>query len=356
MISVIIVNYHSAQLTERAVRSVFQENEELEVLIVDNSTTPEEREYLHTAFDGQKATLIFNERNVGFAVACNQAFSASQGEFIFLLNPDAYVVPPCLGVLREFMENAPGVGSVSPLVCWDSAMTYLFPDTFLPSPAQDFYMQLAQLSPFFGYLYSHCRRRKNLALWKSSSPVKAENLSGGSVMVRRSALEEIGGLFDERFFMFYEDNDLFLRLGRAGYSLYTVPAAKAVHHYRHTAQKLDLMARSRELYYRKHFRNPLLQRIGAHIPNRSGKKEYVDAGTWKTTPSFSVPPGLRKGYLFEWSPHHLFFPSVGYFGKGETFIFSEEIWNALDKGNYYSRFSDDRKLFYRNTILAWRKG
>jgi GT2 family glycosyltransferase len=355
MISVIIVNYHSAHLIKRAVDSVFQENENIEVFIVDNTTTPEEQEHLCRIFDAEKINFIFNEHNVGFARACNQAFSLSRGDFIFLLNPDAYVIPPCLGILKEFMENTPRAGAVSPILYWDDAMTYLFPNTFPPSPVDDFLRELSGISPSFGYLYSHWGKRRNLKLWRSSLPVKAKNLSGGTVMVRRDVIEAVGGLFDERFFLFYEDNDLFLRLRKEGYRLYFVPHAKAVHRYEHSALKLESMAQSRELYYKKHFSNHFLRRIYAYLPHCVPTPEYPDSGSWSTPPSFSVPFELRKGYLFEWSPNHLFIPSVGFWGKGETFIFSEEIWHSLKKGDYYSRFSDDRTLFSHNRIFLWRK-
>lgn len=355
LISIIIVNYNSAYLTKRAVESVFREDEDIEVIIVDNTSTSGEKEYLRDIFGSQKVTLIFNESNIGFARACNQAFSLSRGEFIFLLNPDAYVIPPCLSTLKEFMKNTPVVSAASPLLYWDSAMTYLFPYPFLPSPLQDFCGKLSQTFPAFGYLYSLCGRRKNLKLWKSSCPVKVKNLSGGTVMLRRSAIENVGGLFDEQFFLFYEDNDLFIRLRKAGYDLYIVPCAKAVHSYRHTAKKLEIMAQSRELYFKKHFGRNLLNYISSHIPDHPQKTGHIESVTWVTPPSFSVPAALRERYLFEWSPYPIFIPSVGYFGRGGTFILSEEVWRSLDRGNYYSRFSGDRELFSTTKTLFWRK-
>jgi GT2 family glycosyltransferase len=306
-------------------------------------------------FSSGEVHLLFNKRNLGFAAACNGAFASSHGEFVFLLNPDAYIIPPCLRILREFMENMPGAGSSSPLLYWDSAMTYHFPDSFPPSPVQDFYRELSRISPRFGCLYSHWGKRRNLKLWRSSSPVKVKNLSGGTVMLRRSAIEDAGGLFDEQFFLFYEDNDLFLRLRRAGYSLYFVPRAKAVHEYVHSATKLQIMAQSRQLYYKKHFNNHFLERMHVCPPGRSPGAEYTDSGNWSSPPVFPVPEELRKGYLFEWSPDNLFIPAVGFFGKGDTFIFSKDIWHFLDKGDYYSRFSDGRKLFSCNRPLMWRK-
>lgn len=356
MISVIIVNYGSAALAKRAVESVYRENEEIEVIVVDNTATSEEQEYLRNIFKAPEVTLIFNKENLGFARACNQAFSLSRGEYVFLLNPDAYVISPCLRNLREFMEKMPGVGSVSPFLFWDSAATYLFPYTFLPSPIHDIWIKLSHISPFVRNLYSNYGRRKNISLWTSSVPVKAQNLSGGTVLLPRSAIESVGGLFDERFFLFYEDNDLFLRLKKAGYSLYILPDAKAVHSYFHAAFKLDIMEQSRKLYYGKHYGNSLLRRISSRLPSSSPRIESVDCGTWKTPPIFPVPHELRGAYLFEWSHYHLFMPSVGHFGIGETFIFSEEIWHSLDCGTYYSRFSDHRRMCCPSKILLWRKG
>lgn len=355
MISVIIVNYNSADLIKRAVESVFQENEDIEVFIVDNTSTFQEQEQLHNIFDAQKVNLIFNESNIGFAKACNQAFSYSRGEYIFLLNPDAYLIPPCLSLLREFLEDTPDAASVSPLIYWDSNLQYIFPYMFLPSPVLDFYMKLSQLSQIFGYLCSLYGRWKNIGLWKSSLPVKVKNLSGGTIMLKRSAIQKTGFLFDDSYFLFYEDNDLFLRLMKAGYELYVVPAAKAVHSYKHTKIKLDIMTQSRNNYYEKNFSNSLSKYISQMIPNHTRKDEYPDSGTWNTPPFFTVPEDLTEGYIFEWSFNHLFIPAVGYFGQGKTLAFPQEIWDSLDSGKYFSRFSDCRKSFGVKNPFVWSK-
>jgi hypothetical protein len=354
MVSVIIVNFHSAYLTKRAVESVSSDNENTEVCVVDNTATPDERKTLQSILP-PGINLICNERNEGFAKACNKAYTLSKGEWIFLLNPDAYVIPPCLGILKNFLENTPDASSAAPLIFWDSSMTYLFPRFVPPSPVHDVFTKLSQMLFVFGYLYSLSERRNNLRLWRSSSPVKVKNLSGGIAMIRRSAIEDAGGLFDEQFFLFYEDSDLFLRLRKAGYDLYIVPTAKAVHNHKHTKLKLDIMAQTRVLFYKKHFNSHLFERISALLPEPSRKGEYVDSGNWLTPALFSVPPALKKGYLFEWSPNPLFIPSVGYFGRGEALLFSDEIWNSLDQGDYFSRFTDSGKLLCNNRILYWRK-
>ncbi len=354
MISIIIVNFFSADLTKRAVNSLLGEHEEVEIFVVDNTCTAAERRILNSLFP-QDVNLVFNDTNEGFARACNKAFAASRGEFIFLLNPDAYLLPSCLGKMRDCLSENPHTGAVSPQVFWDDELTYYFPVYPLPSPFHDFLSRMSLLSHWFLQLYSLHARRKNLLLWKSQKPIKVRNLSGGAVMLRRAAVEKSGGLFDERFFLFYEDTDLFLRLRKSGFDLSILPHAQAVHNHVHKREKLDIMAESCLLYFEKHFSDSLFRKATSLLRERQPKPEYAEHGSWSGPPLFQVPLKLQKDYLFEWSPAPFFVPSVGYFGNGKQYVFSQQIWNQIDKGEYFSRFSDPSELFLGGKIFRWYK-
>ncbi|HET6516308.1 MAG TPA: glycosyltransferase family 2 protein [Thermodesulfovibrionales bacterium] len=357
MISVIIVNYRSAHLTARAVRSVSEGKGEREVIVIDNTSTAEERVLLHDLMRPYRVKLVVNDENVGFARANNQGFSISKGDLIFLLNPDAFVDPSCLTALEDFIEENPLAGSVSPQVFWDEEMKYLFPHYTYPSPGHDLLAKMSCASESFGTLYSLAARRENLRLWRSTLPLEVKNHHGGVVLLRRSSVKEAGGLFDERFFLFYEDTDLFFRLREKGYRLYTVPAAKAVHNYTHKREKLDIMARTCRLFYEKHYNRSLLRKITGLIPQQHPPAGMsLDCGLWSSPLSLSVPSELRDRYLFEWSPNPLFIPSIGFFGKGDRFVFSGQLWDFLEPGTYYSRISNPEKDFTSLKTLCWRKG
>ncbi len=158
-------------------------------------------------------------------------------------------------------------------------------------------------------------------------------------MVRRAAAEKSGGLFDERFFLFFEDTDLFFRLRERGYGLYIIPVAKAVHNYNHSGKKLEYLSRMSRLYHEKHFSRSFLSGITSHIPEGSWKESYHDYGVWNAPPSFPVPDAFQGGYLFEWSPNSMFVPSIGCFDRGRNFSLSKQVWDMLGGGRYYSRFS-----------------
>jgi GT2 family glycosyltransferase len=356
MISVVIVNYHSAIQTERAIKSVLKSGVKREVIVVDNTCTIGEREVLDEMRRSYGFSLICNDNNLGFAKACNQAYAGSKGKYIFLLNPDAFVMPSCLGVLRDFLENTPTAGTASPQVYWDDEMRYFFPHYTLPSPSMDLCVRLSSLSRTFRTIFSLSERRKNLKLWRASSPLKVKNLHGGVVMIKKSAAEQSGGLFDERFFLFYEDTDLFFRMRKKGYGLYIVPEAKAVHNYSHSGKKLEIMSRTAGLYYEKHFSRSLLLRIISSLPEGSLEGSSHDYGLWNTPPLFPVPEAFRSKYLFEWSPSPLFIPSIGCFSEGSVFALSSQVWDLLDIGRYYLRFTTPFNKPREYITGYWSKG
>ena len=209
MISVIIVNYHSALMTKRAVDSVLPEDEEVEVFVVDNTATVEERLQLKSLLpDG--IHLIFNETNEGFGRACNRAYSMSRGTWIFLLNPDAYILPGTLKRLKHFLVKHPRAAAAGPMIYWDDQKHFMLPPNYLPRPAHEFLLAHRCRIPALTHLYALRWRWWTLTVLNSASPLEQYSLSGGSVLLRKDAVESVGGLFDENFFLYYEDADLFL--------------------------------------------------------------------------------------------------------------------------------------------------
>lgn len=101
MISVLIVNYFSFTLTVRAIRSVLSDQPSAQIIVVDNSDDAAEAISLSAILPGG-VKLIVAQSNLGFGRACNLALNYSHGEWIFLLNPDAFVLP---GFLTNWLKH-----------------------------------------------------------------------------------------------------------------------------------------------------------------------------------------------------------------------------------------------------------
>lgn len=361
MISVIIVNYHSARMTKRAVDSVLQEDEDIEVFVVDNTTTVEERHTLKS-FLPENIKLIFNETNEGFGKACNRAYTMSRGKWLFLLNPDAYVLPGALKKLKHFLINHPQAAAAGPLIYWDEQKHFILPPNYLPLPSQNLLLANRCRIPALTHLYALRWRWWSLRVLNSASPLEQYSLSGGSVLLRRDSIEAAGGLFDESFFLYYEDSDLFLRLREAGYKLYLLNSATVIHNYNQTPEngisKIGQSLRSHNFYMEKHFKYKYaiineLNRMMTIFNSDRKLSDMVNLGRLKTPFSITVPDHLKDAWLFEWSHDPNLFPAAIMHGSGKTFDFPEIAWSLFRPGRYFGRLSSPGVFFVKPATLLW---
>ena len=146
-----------------------------------------------------------------------------------LLNPDAIVEPETLPAMLRFMDAHPEVGASGPRLSWPDGTVQPFSHGGDPTPA---------------YLWRRSRARRagrQLHDWggvadgqvtgASGAPRPVDWVAGTCLMVRAAALGEVG-LLDERIFMYFEDNDLCLRLRNRGWPVYFLPEVEVRHHNR----------------------------------------------------------------------------------------------------------------------------
>jgi len=358
MISAIIVNYHCVLLTLRAVESILNEKQDVEIWVVDNSVDSRQARQLKQLLPS-KVNLIINEYNNGFAQACNQGYQVSRGELILLLNPDAYLVSGCLTVLKRALLSDHKIAAVSPQVYWDDDKKHYLPPSVFPSAWLLLCDELCRLHPLLAHLQSLLFRFKALRVWKRNrGSIQVSALSGGHVLLKRSAVEECGGLFDEQYFMYYEDSDLMLRLKRADYCLCVIPEVACIHNYEHNQYKIQLMAVSSKQYFSKHYQKSLWLKWIKYLPKgrifKTGDK-VKNLGVFSTSPEFNVPESLHANWLLEISPSSNFIPSIGLLGSGETAKISDNCSQFLHAGHYFCRISSPDNVFIVAQKWRWEK-
>ena len=194
----------------------------------------------------------FLQYNSGFSVANNYAMERSQSEYFLLLNPDTFMVENSLKVMIDFMVKNPSVGAVSP-VFEDSEGNFQLNMSRFPDLKQQLLDSLYLQS--FKIRYSLTKnQRESIA---SKVPFEVDWVSGGSIMVRKSIYDEIGGL-DEQFHLFGEDVDWCLRIKKSGWNIFCLPNTKVIHIGGASTSKnyftlVSNRFRSRFLFAKKHF-------------------------------------------------------------------------------------------------------
>ncbi|MCX6023911.1 MAG: glycosyltransferase family 2 protein [Chloroflexi bacterium] len=253
-VSVVIVSWNVQGLLRRCLASAIAERRAgltVEIIVVDNASHDGSAELVASGYPD--VTLIANQDNRGVGRGCNQGIAAARGRTVLLLNPDAELRPGSLAAMLAHLDAHPETAAVGPQLLNDDGTVQpsrrRFPTLaglFLMSTLIEY--RLPNLPLFRGF---YCADRSD------SEPQPVDWLVGACLLLRRTALEQIGGL-DERFFMYFEETDWFQRAADAGWTAAYLPGAAAVHAGgRSSAQDLPLrhirFNASRLQYAEKHF-------------------------------------------------------------------------------------------------------
>ena len=224
-LSAVIVSYRSRDDLLDCLQSLEADAAglEAETLVIDNDS----RDGTGAAVAGRfpAARVIENGENAGFARAVNQAIAATHGAYVLILNPDCIVRP---GALRALIGQLAGQPR-----CAIAAPRLLNPDGSLEYSARSFPGAIAFLFNRYSLLTrlfprNRWSRRYLMSDWDHASVRDVDWVSGACMLVRREAIEQVGGL-DEAYFMFNEDVDWCRRMGQSGWTVTYVPSAEVVH-------------------------------------------------------------------------------------------------------------------------------
>ncbi len=247
-----IVNWNTRDLLRACLASVYGQNldGQIEVWVVDNASQDGSVQMVRG--DYPRANVIENETNVGFSAGNNQAIRRSSADFVLLLNADTEILLGAFETLLSFMELHPRAGAAGPrmLNLDRSLQTSCYP---MPTLAREFWrmFHLDFLHPIGVY---------DMSRWDTAAPRRVDVLLGACMLLRRTALEQVG-LLDESYFMYSEDLDLAYRLNRGGWELFWVPGAEIVHFggqsTRQIAREMFLrLYRSKVLFFEKYYGKP----------------------------------------------------------------------------------------------------
>ncbi len=265
-LSIIIVNYNVKYFLEQCLHSVQRASGDLqtEVFVVDNNSVDGSCAMVQEKFPD--VNLIRNDQNLGFSVANNQAIKKSTGRYVLLLNPDTVIeedtLVKCVGYMDEHLDSG-GLG----VKMIDGKGDFL-PESkrSLPTPRVAFF-KIFGLSRLFPR--SRVFGRYHLGYLDKDRIHQVEILCGAFMMLRKSALDEVG-LLDEEFFMYGEDIDMSYRLLNAGYKNIYYPESTIIHYKGESTKKGSLnyvltFYKAMIKFARKHFSRKMAKSYTAII-------------------------------------------------------------------------------------------
>jgi N-acetylglucosaminyl-diphospho-decaprenol L-rhamnosyltransferase len=220
-VAAVVVHFGPWSSTEAAVASIASTAPGTPVFVVDNAPEGGER----PVGAPPEARVLSPGRNLGYGAACNLAARESSADFLLFLNNDVELQPGALEKMAAVLDAEPRVAAVGPRLL-DSRRSPVRSIFRAPSPRRVLFesLFLPRLFPGIPWFHGH-----HTAYISHRRARDVETLSGAAILVRRKVFEEVGG-FDEAFFFYAEESDLFARLRKAGWRVFFEPDARAIHH------------------------------------------------------------------------------------------------------------------------------
>ncbi|MFH1081404.1 MAG: glycosyltransferase family 2 protein [Pseudomonadota bacterium] len=239
-ISFIIVNWNTRDLLQNCLASISKAISDIrhEIIVVDNASGDGSVTMMHEKYPHVK--VIQNNENRGFGAANNQAMRIMAGRYAVLLNSDTALTENAVYELFSFMENHPEAamacgqllnadGSKQNSIAAFPGLLTLVTNTSLLE------VLIPKKYPSKRYAYKQ--------------PIEIDSAIGACLLVRKAAIDTVG-LFDERYFFFFEETDWAYRMKQSGWKVYHVPTAFIYHL---QGQSIGRDIRSRIEFYRSRY-------------------------------------------------------------------------------------------------------
>ena len=255
-LSIIVVAWNVKELCDECFRAIRASKDTLsmQILLVDNGSVDGTADYVAEHFP--EVTLIRSATNFGFIRANNVAYKQAKGEYILMLNSDAFVSEDTLQATVDYMRQHPDTGVVGArLIGRDGELQ---PSArYFSGPLKGFLNKVGLLekAPFL--------RPIDDLTWDHKSIRECDWVVGCYLLTRKDVVDKMGFFLREDFFMYNDDNDLCFRIKKLGYKVVFYPV-DCIHIGGATAKKMGATTKkgaqverwqieSQAIYFRKNY-------------------------------------------------------------------------------------------------------
>ena len=257
-ISIIIVNYNTKKLTLNFIITIYEYTKDInfEIIVVDNASSDDSVEAIRASYPLVK--IIEPNKNLGFGRANNLGAKYAQGEYLFLLNSDTLLIENTLSVLYTFMKDR---GSENIGACGVSLLNGQQQKTISAGHFPSLLQEFSDIG--FRHLYKNYYNNKlslAFSIPKDGDVREVYYICGAYIFMKKELFDKLKG-FDEDYFMYFEETDLFFRLKKKGYSSVILTNHHLIHleggstvqkETKGRLKKYQMLMNSKILYYKKH--------------------------------------------------------------------------------------------------------
>lgn len=249
-VSIIYVNYKCLEDINRSVSSIEKSKPKVnyEIVVVDNEGNTKLKKYT----EGEKnIRYIKSPKNLGYSCGNNLGVKNARGEYVLILNPDTKLKSAVIDKLTQFLDKNKDVAIAAPVLVNEKGKVIKQISSKILTPIKYIFTYT-----FIAKLFSKNKiKNEFLKETPSNKPYEVDVVPGSALMIRKSVFNKLGG-FDEKFFLYFEENDFCKRVKEAGFRMYKVPKFKVTHDWKPAEGNISLkkhFENSRFHYFKKHY-------------------------------------------------------------------------------------------------------
>jgi GT2 family glycosyltransferase len=264
-LTIIVVTYNSMEIFPEFISSLYISltKEECTVIVIDNNSQDNIEKFLNENYP--KVKLLKSIKNEGYGAGINKGIAAAKTPFVAIMNPDVIVKEGGFTELVNFLKEnhlAAGVsGALFHLKQFNKKINF---DELIQKnkiTVNQKFLKLIYRALYYSGIKTKFRKLKFLSPWSfinAQDSIRVTRLNGSFGVFRKNALIEVN-MFDSRLFLYFEEDDIALRLTRAGYSLYVTNRTVIIHTPgMGSSQSNDLISdkillNSQYIYFKKHY-------------------------------------------------------------------------------------------------------
>lgn len=219
-LSIILLTWNSEQFIENCINSLYNNNVEQEIIIIDNGSTDNTLKIIKEKYPNVK--LIKNTTNRGVAPARNQGIKEANGEYILILDIDTIVKENSIKKLVKYLDDNKNVGICGPKL--------VFSDGTVQNSCRKFplvHTKILRRVPT-NWADKILQDEYYIEQKNKQEPFTVDYIIGACQLVRREALDQVG-LLDEKIFYGPEDVDFCLRMWLKGWKVVYLPDSEVIH-------------------------------------------------------------------------------------------------------------------------------
>ena len=225
-VSIIIVNYNTLELTRKCLKSIYEKTKDIEyeVIVSDNGSCDGSVEMIKNEFP--QVILIENNANLGFGKANNIGYQHAKGKYLFLLNSDTVLLNNAVKLFADEIQTLPeNIACLGCRLCNEDGKIIHsygnFPTFWNELKRKPLHILVRLKLADEGF-------DSKPAIPLDNGIIQVEYVTGADLFIKKSVADRFG-LFDEDFFLYYEETEMQHRYKKNGFYSCITSTPKIIH-------------------------------------------------------------------------------------------------------------------------------